>query len=81
MEQNSIGMVIFLKAGRAVIMLQGRIAGKKAVIVQNSDTGNKERRDGHCAVASVEKYPCQITKRRSKKKSLFALSRSPSSTW
>mmetsp|Transcript_128849 Transcript_128849/g.222645 ORF Transcript_128849/g.222645 Transcript_128849/m.222645 type:complete len:135 (-) Transcript_128849:332-736(-) len=61
-------MVKFLKAGRVVIMLQGRMAGKKAVIVQNSDTGNKERPYGHCVVAGIEKYPRQITKRMSKKK-------------
>jgi len=43
--------------------LQGRQAGKKAIIIQNSDTGNKERPYGHCVVAGVQEYPKKVTKK------------------
>jgi large subunit ribosomal protein L27e len=44
------------------------MAGKKAVIVQNSDTGNRERPYGHCVVAGIDAYPKKVSKRMSKKK-------------
>jgi len=61
-------MVKFLKTGRVVIVLQGRQAGKKAIIIQNSDTGNKERPYGHCVVAGVQEYPKKVTKKMPLKK-------------
>lgn len=57
-----------LKTGRVVIVLQGRQAGKKAIIIQNSDTGNKERPYGHCVVAGVQEYPKKVTKKMPLKK-------------
>ena len=50
----------FLKTGKVVLLLQGRFAGKKAVIVQNNDNGTKERNYGHCLVAGVEKAPKKV---------------------
>ena len=32
-------MVKFLKSGKVVVLLQGRFAGRKAVIVKNFDDG------------------------------------------
>ena len=40
-----------LKDGKIVVLLQGRYAGKKAVILKTDDDGNKERSYGHCVVA------------------------------
>eukprot|EP00992_Anisonema_acinus_P011831 TRINITY_DN7706_c0_g1_i2.p2 TRINITY_DN7706_c0_g1~~TRINITY_DN7706_c0_g1_i2.p2 ORF type:complete len:124 (+),score=32.40 TRINITY_DN7706_c0_g1_i2:132-503(+) len=51
-------------------MLQGKYAGKKAVVITNSDAGNKERPYGHCVVAGVAKYPKKVTVRMGKKKIL-----------
>ncbi|KAH0863054.1 hypothetical protein HID58_080265, partial [Brassica napus] len=42
---------------KAVILLQGRYAGKKAVIIRSFDDGNRERPYGHCLVAGLKKYP------------------------
>ncbi|KAI8817230.1 ribosomal L27e protein family-domain-containing protein [Fimicolochytrium jonesii] len=55
-------MVKFLKNGKVVLILQGRQAGKKAVIVKNFDEGTKERPYPHAIVAGVERYPLKITK-------------------
>mmetsp|Transcript_28487 Transcript_28487/g.80973 ORF Transcript_28487/g.80973 Transcript_28487/m.80973 type:complete len:148 (-) Transcript_28487:73-516(-) len=58
----------FLKAGRIVLLLQGRYAGKKAIIVKVFDDSSKARPFGHCLVAGVERPPLKVTKRMSKKK-------------
>eukprot|EP01063_Lacrimia_lanifica_P034935 TRINITY_DN655_c0_g1_i1.p1 TRINITY_DN655_c0_g1~~TRINITY_DN655_c0_g1_i1.p1 ORF type:complete len:135 (+),score=76.32 TRINITY_DN655_c0_g1_i1:55-459(+) len=61
----------FLKTGKVVLLLQGRFAGRKAVIVQNSDNGTKERKYGHALVAGIDKYPLKIRKSMSKKRQAF----------
>ena len=58
----------FLKAGKVVLLLQGRQAGKKAVIVKTFDDGTPDRQYGHCIVAGIQKYPLKITKSMSEKK-------------
>jgi len=58
----------FLKPGKVVIVLNGRYAGKKAVIVENRDEGTKERPYGYAVIAGIDKYPKKITKTMSKKK-------------
>ncbi|XP_074281451.1 large ribosomal subunit protein eL27y-like [Silene latifolia] len=61
-------MVKFLKSGKAVILLQGRYAGKKAVIIKNYDEGTNDRKYGHCLVAGISKYPSKVIKKDSAKK-------------
>ena len=58
----------FLKSGKVVIMLSGRYAGKKAVIVKSFDDGQGERKFGHCIVAGVDRQPRKITRGMSKTK-------------
>merc|ERR1711990_1400176 len=58
----------FLKAGKVVLLLQGRMAGKKAVIVKTFDDGTPDRQYGYCLVAGIQKYPLKITKSMSEKK-------------
>merc|ERR1712146_244785 len=53
----------FLKAGKVVLLLNGRQAGKKAVIVKSFDEGTPDRPHGHAIVAGIMKYPPKITKR------------------
>ncbi|KAJ3092365.1 60S ribosomal protein L27 [Quaeritorhiza haematococci] len=55
-------MVKFLKSGKVVIVLQGRYAGKKAVIVKNYDEGTQSRPYPHAIVAGVERYPLKVTR-------------------
>ncbi|KAJ3299165.1 60S ribosomal protein L27A [Borealophlyctis nickersoniae] len=52
----------FLKSGKVVLVLQGRYAGKKAVIVKNFDEGTKERPYPHAVVVGIERYPLKVTK-------------------
>ena len=52
----------FLKPGRVVIMLSGKYAGKKAVILKVIYEGPKNRRFGHCLVAGISRYPRRVTK-------------------
>uniref|UniRef100_A0A5B7B9X0 Putative 60S ribosomal protein L27-3 n=1 Tax=Davidia involucrata TaxID=16924 RepID=A0A5B7B9X0_DAVIN len=61
-------MVKFLKPNKAVIILQGRFAGRKAVIVRLSDDGTRDRPYGHCLVAGIAKYPKKVIRKDSAKK-------------
>ncbi|GAB2292010.1 60S ribosomal protein L27B [Dionaea muscipula] len=61
-------MVKFLKPGKAVILLQGRFAGRKAVIIKAFDDGTRDRGYGHCLVAGIAKYPKKVIKKDSAKK-------------
>ena len=58
----------FLKAGKVVLLLNGRMAGKKAIIVKTFDEGTADRPYGYCLVAGIQKYPLKITKSMSEKK-------------
>ncbi|KAK9810065.1 hypothetical protein WJX72_004189 [[Myrmecia] bisecta] len=60
-------MVKFLKPGKVVILLTGRYAGKKAVIVKNFDDGTSSRPYGHAIVVGLSKEPRKVTKNRSAK--------------
>ncbi|KAI4323174.1 hypothetical protein L6164_022801 [Bauhinia variegata] len=61
-------MVKFLKPNKAVIVLQGRFAGRKAVIIKNFDDGTRDRPYGHCLVAGISKYPSKVIRKDSAKK-------------
>ncbi|PVU87411.1 hypothetical protein BB561_006349, partial [Smittium simulii] len=61
-------MTKFLKPGKVVIVLQGRYAGKKAVIVKNYDEGTKDRQYGYCVIAGIERSPLKVTKSMGTKK-------------
>ncbi|KAI8062876.1 ribosomal L27e protein family-domain-containing protein [Gongronella butleri] len=61
-------MVKFIKAGKVVVILQGRYAGKKAVVVRNHDEGTKDRPYGYAVVAGVERAPLKVTGSMGKKK-------------
>ncbi|XP_078438813.1 large ribosomal subunit protein eL27-like [Wolffia australiana] len=61
-------MVKFLKPNKAVVVLQGRFAGRKAVIVKNFDDGTRDRPYGHCLVAGILKYPKKVIRKDSAKK-------------
>lgn len=57
-----------MKSGRVVILLAGRRAGKKAVIVKTFDDGKKGKAFPHALVAGIEKAPMKVTKKMSKAK-------------
>merc|ERR1712080_712626 len=59
-----------VKTGKVVVVLNGRYAGRKAIVVKTFDEGHKERKFGHCLVAGVDRYPRKVTKSMGKKKVL-----------
>ncbi|KAE8788618.1 60S ribosomal protein L27-3 [Hordeum vulgare] len=61
-------MVKFLKPGKAVILLQGRYAGKKVVIVRVLEEGTRDRLYRHCLVADLVIYPKKVIRKDSAKK-------------
>merc|ERR1739845_66209 len=58
----------FIKAGRVVVLVTGRYAGRKAIVVKPFDDGSKARPYGHALVAGVDRAPLKVTKSMSKKK-------------
>ena len=58
----------FMKSGKVVILLGGKYAGRKAVIIKNYDDGSQEKPYGHALVAGIARYPLKVTKPMGKKK-------------
>ena len=46
--------------GKVVVVLQGRYAGKKAVIVKNNDDGTSSRNYGHALVCGLSTIPRKV---------------------
>merc|ERR1711879_1006683 len=67
-RSSVVAMGKFIKTGRVVVLLNGRYAGKKAIVVKVYDDGSKARPFAHCLVAGVDKAPLKVTKKMSKKK-------------
>eukprot|EP01008_Symbiontida_sp_HLA12_P000739 NODE_1754_length_554_cov_150.480278_g1740_i0.p1 GENE.NODE_1754_length_554_cov_150.480278_g1740_i0~~NODE_1754_length_554_cov_150.480278_g1740_i0.p1 ORF type:complete len:142 (-),score=37.14 NODE_1754_length_554_cov_150.480278_g1740_i0:128-523(-) len=61
-------MVKVLKPGKIVIVLAGHNAGKKGVIVSNSEKGAQDRAYGQCLVAGIQRYPKKTNRAMSQKK-------------
>jgi len=56
-------MVKFYKPGKIVIVLNGRFAGRKAIIVKSNYESVKDRKYPHCMVVGLSKGPKKPTKR------------------
>ncbi len=56
------------KPGRVVIMLHGRFAGKKALLVRNYEEGTRVRRYPHALVVGLKQTGRKVTRRMSEKK-------------
>ena len=52
----------FLKPGKIVILLTGKHAGKKAVILKVFYEGSKDRKFGHALVAGISRYPRKVAR-------------------
>merc|ERR1712001_573723 len=57
-----------MKQGKVVLVLAGRYAGRKAIIVKPIVDGTTDKHFGHALVAGIDRYPRMVTKRMSKKK-------------
>jgi large subunit ribosomal protein L27e len=56
------------ESGKVVILLAGRHAGKKAIVVKTFDDGNSDKRFAHCLVAGLARNPRKVTTAMSKTK-------------
>lgn len=52
----------FIKPGKCIVVLSGRFAGHKAVVVRNFDNGSENRKYSFAIVAGVERYPRKVLK-------------------
>lgn len=57
-----------MKPGKVVLVLSGRYAGRKAIVVKNYDEGTSEKPYGHAFVAGIDRYPRKVHKRMGKNK-------------
>ncbi|CAG7838510.1 unnamed protein product [Allacma fusca] len=63
-----ITMGKIMKPGKVALILNGRYAGRKAIVIKNNDDGNSDKPYGHALVAGIDRYPRKVTKRMSKEK-------------
>merc|ERR1712071_628104 len=66
---TSAKMGKIMKSGKVVLILAGRFAGRKAIIVKNYDDSTHEKPSGHALVAGVDRYPRKMTKKKVAKRS------------
>lgn len=57
-----------MKPSKVVVVLSGRYAGRKAVILKNNDDGTTDKSYGHAIVAGIDRYPLPVTTRMGKKR-------------
>ncbi|KAG5863620.1 hypothetical protein JTB14_026802 [Gonioctena quinquepunctata] len=58
---NKMGKI--MKGGKVVLVLGGRYAGKKAIVIKNYDDGTSDKPYGHALIAGIDRYPRKIHKR------------------
>lgn len=57
-----------LKPGKVVIVLGGRYAGRKAIVMKALDEGTHDKPFGQAIVAGIDRYPRRVTRRMNKAK-------------
>jgi len=57
-----------MKPGKIVLVLAGRFAGRKAVVIRNYDDGTSDKQYGHALVSGIDRYPRKVHKRMGKSK-------------
>lgn len=57
-----------LKEGKVVIVLKGRFAGRKAVVIRDYDGSKRDNSFPKVLLAGVDKSPLKVTRRMSNKK-------------
>lgn len=55
-----------MKSGKVVLVLSGRYAGRKAIVMRTFDDGTSDKQYGHALVAGIDRYPRKVTKRMGK---------------
>lgn len=57
-----------MKSGKVVLVLGGRYAGRKAIIMKTFDDGTSDKQFGQALVAGIDRYPRRVTRRMNKAK-------------
>lgn len=57
-----------LKPGKVVIVLGGRYAGRKGIVMKTLDEGTHDKPFGQAIVAGIDRYPRRVTRRMNKAK-------------
>lgn len=57
-----------MKSGKVVLVLSGRYAGRKAIIMKTFDDGTADKQFGQALVAGIDRYPRRVTRRMNKAK-------------
>ena len=65
---NPIFISTSTESGKVVIVLAGRYAGKKAVVVKTFDEGSDDKQFSHVLIAGIARGPRKVTRGMSKKK-------------
>uniref|UniRef100_UPI00398F3074 large ribosomal subunit protein eL27-like n=1 Tax=Pristiophorus japonicus TaxID=55135 RepID=UPI00398F3074 len=61
-------MVTFMKPRNVVLVLAGRYAGCKGVIVKKINDGTSDKPYSHAFIAGIDRYPRKVTAKMGKKK-------------
>ncbi|VDK58332.1 unnamed protein product, partial [Cylicostephanus goldi] len=56
-KHNKISMGKIMKPGKVVLVLRGKYAGRKALVVKAQDEGGADRAYPHAIIAGIDKYP------------------------
>jgi len=51
-----------IKSGKVVIVLSGRFAGRKGVVVKTFDDGSPDRKFAHAIIAGIDRSPRRVTR-------------------
>ena len=49
-----------MKPGKVVLVLRGKYAGRKALVVKAHDEGGTDRAYPHAIIAGIDKYPLKV---------------------
>ncbi|KAL2740816.1 60S ribosomal protein L27 [Vespula squamosa] len=67
-RRTPLKMVKIMKSGKVVLVLSGRYAGRKAIVMRTFDDGTTDKQYGHAMVAGIDRYPRKVHKRMGKGK-------------
>merc|ERR1711872_453320 len=68
MSRELKGGVRLIRPGYVVVILGGRYAGRKGIVIKSYDDGSKDRPYGHALIVGIDRYPRKITRRMSNKR-------------
>ncbi|CAH8526208.1 unnamed protein product [Schistosoma mattheei] len=68
MSRDGKPAVRLMRPGVVVLVLAGRYAGRKAIVIKSYDEGSGEKPYGHALVVGIDRYPRRILRRMGKKR-------------